>query len=79
MPKRSDDERVLRMLHMRDRLGMSFAGIADAMGTTKSAIAGALDRINRADYPHRSETVGDGTMAPLWWRNNGRGLPAGAR
>lgn len=67
MTARSSDERVLRMLHMRDHLGMSFRGIAEAMGTTKSAVAGAVQRIDVAMLKH-PETVGDGTMPPLWWR-----------
>jgi predicted transcriptional regulator len=70
MPKRSEDERVLRMLHMRDHLGMSLKGIAETEGLTKSAVAGAVQRIDAANALH-PETVGDGTMPPLWWRQRG--------
>jgi hypothetical protein len=67
-PTRSDDERHLMMLHLRDMEGMSASRIAERMGTTKSAVLGVLQRQQRGDPWHAKTTAGDGTMKPLWWR-----------
>lgn len=59
------DEAVLEVLYMRDHLGMTAKGTAAAIGTTKNAIIGLWNRIDKAQQPG---TYGDGTMAADWWR-----------
>lgn len=67
---RSDDLRVLTMLDLRDGVGLNRAMIGERFGMSKSAVAGALYRIDIAEQPCacvKPENK-DGGMPRGWWK-----------
>jgi transposase len=47
-PTRRDDDRLLEWLHLRAQ-GKSTRQIAEAYGTTKNTVIGALNRVDKED------------------------------
>lgn len=69
MKPRSDDERTLTFLHLRDHEGMTGTEIAARFRTTRSAVLGSMNRIDR-EYRKDNDPLRnnkDGTLKPKWW------------
>lgn len=62
---RDDDLSVLNLLDLRDHEGLTSTQIAARTGKTRSAVMGALHRVDRARDP---EAIQEGTMPRRWWK-----------
>lgn len=71
-PQRDRDEQVLIMLYCADVCGMNYRQIAEHVGVSRGAVAGAIDRVRKADEAIEHLDSQDGTMKPLWWLTPGR-------
>lgn len=67
MPGWTDGE-LLQALHMRDVEGRSYTDIGARFGRSKSAMAGAFNRIDRETDESDPQKAGDGTMPEKWWK-----------
>lgn len=67
--KRSDDEEILQILHLRSTTDLSADEIGRQVGRSRSAILGIEKRIRDAEIPcacSKPENM-DGSMSPMWW------------
>lgn len=62
---REDDMRLLTMLDLHFNEGMTYSEIGLRFGMTRSAVSGAICRVNRemAD----DDGFADGTLPRKWW------------
>ena len=72
---REDDERVLRMLDMRDGENIGPKEISERFGVSRGAVTGLMDRVIRAERDlidkcanPELHTNKDGTLGRNWWR-----------
>lgn len=66
-PKPLTDEDLLEMMHLHENEGLPYAAIAERMGRTRNAVAGAISRVRR-EIANDSTAHLDGTMPPRWWK-----------
>ena len=70
-PTRADDERLLRMLDLRDYEGMSSGQIAESVGVTRNSVVGQFHRVKTSEV-HECACVKrknkDGGMKRGWWK-----------
>ena len=69
-PDRHDDERLLRMLDLRDYEGMKPTAIARHMGMTRNAVIGQFHRHKTLDTEEckcRKAENQDGALKRKWW------------
>jgi hypothetical protein len=69
-PDRQDDERLLRMLDLRDHEGMKAAAIARYFGVSRNAVIGLFHRQKTQDKQDclcRKPENQDGGMSRKWW------------
>lgn len=72
------DQQMLEILDKRERVGLTGAKIAEALGVSRSAILGLLFRLNRdTDLAEQGSIVTkpenrDGGMPVRWWARRSR-------
>lgn len=67
---RESDERILRMLDLRDGELLTGLQIAERFRTSRSAVLAAMNRVDHAELPcacMKPENK-DGGMARGWWK-----------